>query len=318
MPLGEYWVRFAQTMSQPPQARREDASETAATSDDPSVRRGWSNPEVVVVEFEVTRVDGLVPVRLYTPRNGLDPSAPTLVWVHGGGFVGGDLDMNEAHMVATELAVRTPARVVSVGYRLANERLHYPAPLDDVDAALQWVTAQFHATSAISIGGASAGASLATAAALRAVRAGRPVARLLLAYPYIHFPVPPLDPKDAADFAHELPAALRFTTETLQYFVRTYVGRLTAVPDLALPGHAELAGLPPTLVLTCQYDDLRPSGELLCTQLRESGVAVECHRLDRVPHGFLDHPPAVADVAWGLTLLARTLGETRVGPITSA
>ena len=82
---------------------------------------------------------GPVPVRIYTPTEHLPAGAPCLVWLHGGGFIGGDLDMHEADWTAREVCAAAGAVVVSVDYRLAVGGVCYPVPHDDTVAAVTWV-----------------------------------------------------------------------------------------------------------------------------------------------------------------------------------
>ena len=96
---------------------------------------------------------------------------PALVWVHGGAFLGGDLDMLEADGVAREICARAGAVVVSVDYRLCHGGVTYPVPHDDVVAAVRWVRDYAGRLGVdadrISVGGASAGGNLAAGATLR-------------------------------------------------------------------------------------------------------------------------------------------------------
>ena len=64
-----------------------------------------------------------------------------LVWIHGGGWSTGGLDMGEADWTAREIAARANAVVVSIDYRLAVDGVRYPVPLDDCVAATRWVRA---------------------------------------------------------------------------------------------------------------------------------------------------------------------------------
>ncbi|GAA2524976.1 esterase [Winogradskya humida] len=229
------------------------------------------------VDRDVSGPHGPVPVRIYEPQQG--PAAAALVWAHGGSFNHGDLDMPEADMVAAELSRHAQATVISVGYRLAAGGVRYPVPVDDVDAVWQWACAQGFADR-IGIGGASAGAALAMSTALRARDAGRRTPDLLLlAYPFVHYPVPGAGGYDD--------------------MVRNYVGRLTDLPPDALPGGARLDGLPPAHVLLSEFDDLRASGELLAHQLRGANVPVTTFLARGATHGHLnrpaDHPTAVEE-----------------------
>lgn len=272
----------------------------------------WSLTDVTTEDVVVPAADGAVRVRQYVPVGGLAETAPTLVWVHGGGFVGGDLAMNEANMVAAEVAKRTPARVLSVDYRLAVGGVRFPAPLDDVRATVDWAACQYGETSAIVVGGASAGANLATSAALRMVsQGGIAPSGLVLAYPFLHFPVPSLDVAMAAEMAAVIPPVLRFSAEMVEYMTEAYVGRITEIAPEAMPGNAALSGLPRTLVVISEYDDLRPSGELFVRQLRASGVEVETWFVEGMIHGFLDRTPALPEVDRALDLIAAYVNGLR-------
>jgi len=261
----------------------------------------WSMPDVAVTDRTVPGPHGEIPVRVYTPA---EPRR-ALLWLHGGGFMGGDLEMPEAHIVSAELAARAHASVVSVDYRLAVDGVRYPVPLDDAHAAWRWFAGTYDGP--LALGGASAGAALALSTALRARDRDEPRPdALLLAYPFVHFPTPALDDETAAVML-ELPALLRFSTAGIEHMVRNYVGRLTALPPEALPGAAPLHGLPETAILLSEYDDLRPSGDLLAHQLAETGVPVRTHLATGMPHGHLNRPPSLKEVDRSLDFFARTL-----------
>jgi acetyl esterase/lipase len=275
-------------------------------------------PDVAIEDRTIPGPHGELRARLYTPRG---QGRRALVWLHGGGFAAGDLDMLEAHRVSAELAARADALVVSVDYHLASSDIRYPIPVDDAHAAWLWLTdgdgKDLLPTGPVALGGASAGAALAlsTAVRLRDERqdeGARPSGqrrtpdRLLLAYPFVHFPVPALDDKTAAEMLH-LPAILRSTTAGIEGMVRNYVGRLTDLPKHAMPGAASLTHLPATAIALSEYDDLRPSGELLARQLEESGVAVRTYLAEGMPHGHLNRSPGLKEVDHTLDFLASAL-----------
>ncbi|ELP67782.1 alpha/beta hydrolase fold domain-containing protein [Streptomyces turgidiscabies] len=265
----------------------------------------WTPPDVSVDNREIAGPHGAVPVRTYTPRN---PGSAAVLWVHGGGFRGGDLDMPEAHVVAAELAARAGAVVVSVDYRLATDGVRYPVPLDDVHAAWRWLRTEYAADADLTaLGGASAGAALALASALRdRDEALRPADLLLLAYPFAHFPVPALDSATATEMA-ALPPMMRFSVTDIEFMVENYVGRLTDLPRDALPGAAALHDLPPVHLLVSEYDDLRPSGELLGRQLTASGVKASTYLAAGMPHGHLNRTPGLTEVHRSLDFFADAL-----------
>lgn len=265
----------------------------------------WQQPaEVTISDDSVPGPAGAVPIRVYHPAT---ESAPPLVWLHGGGFVAGDLDSPEAHMVAGELASRAGCTVYSVAYRLSGGDVRYPEPVDDVEAVWDWLTRVPHALGAPAIGGASAGAAIAVSTALR-LRDGHAIGprALLLAYPFVHFPTPATS-FEIGDELALVPRLLRFTPTSIEDMVRAYVGRLTDLPREALPGAADLSGLPSTAVLISELDDLGPSGDLLVRQLEEIGVPVQKYIARGVPHGHLNWPPSVGEVERSLDFLAAAL-----------
>ena len=253
---------------------------------------------------------GPVPVRLYRAV-GASGAAPALLWNHGGGFVGGDLDMNESHVVGAELAARSGALVVAVGYRLANQGVRYPVPLDDVEAAWLWLAAHAHELGVdarrIAIGGGSAGANLAAATVVRLRGNGGPLpAAVLLAYPALHFPLPAVDDDVHAVMA-TLPRVLRAPASVVSSMFANYAGRLSDLPAEVIPGNAPLGGFPATRILISEFDDFRPSGELFAEQLAEAGVPVETRLATGMLHGHLNRTPALAEVSRSLDFFAEAL-----------
>ncbi|MFJ8980456.1 alpha/beta hydrolase fold domain-containing protein [Streptomyces sp. NPDC102282] len=254
---------------------------------------------------------GPVPLRVYTP---VGHPAATLLWMHGGGFGRGTLDWPEAHGVSAELASRAAARIVSVDYRLAGAGVHYPVPLDDVYAAWHWLASAFPRPEGEirAIGGASAGAALALGCAIRGRDGSLPADRLLLAYPFAHYPSPALDAATARKM-DAIPGIPRIPPASIEDMVMGYVGRITDLPPLALPGAARLDGLPPTAIALSEYDDLRPSGELLSRQLTSVGVPVSHHVAARMPHGHLNQQLSHPEASATLTFLSAALHSRTVG-----
>lgn len=257
---------------------------------------------------------GPVPVRVYRPAAAPDSPAPDdgrpcLVWVHGGAFAWGDLDMAEADLVARGVAGRAGAVVVSVGYRLCDHPVdgsapanpggesgvHAPVPVDDVEAALEWTVREATRLGAdparIAVGGASAGGCLAQGAALRRARAGAPPWQTLLLYPALHRVLPaPTPPEERALAA--VPAPFAFTAESWARIGASYIGTEREADEEDYPGlasEAELAILPPTYVEVDELDDLRTSGRAFAEQLARAGVDVEFTVRRGVPHGHLSY-----------------------------
>lgn len=257
----------------------------------------YEPPGLEICDLEAPGPHGTVPVRVYARRDRIAPVAG-LIWMHGGAFKWGDLDMLEAHAVAAELADRAGLVVVSVDYRLV-PAVRYPVPLDDCFAVARWLADEGSDlgvdASRLAIGGASAGANLATATALRARDEGGPGIRAAcLAYPALHREVPPATPELAA-LVEELPPLARFTPAIRQEIYRDYLGpAYDDPPPYGVPAVADLTGLPPFAIANAEYDDLRPSGEAFAELLRAHGVTVDDWCEAGTAHGYLNEFGMVA------------------------
>lgn len=267
--------------------------------------------DLTVVDHVVPGPHGPVPVRVYTPLSAPpDGGRACLVWMHGGAFAWGDLDMAEAHEVARGVAGRADAVVVSVDYRLCpvmpeaggtvdgrvderGEPVRFPVPQDDCAAVLDAVRAdpaRFGVDAArVAVGGASAGAFLAAAVTLRTVEDGRAPWQTLLVYPMLHARVPALG-AELAEAVEAAPQALQLAAWMLDAANRSALGHdPTPSDDEAFPGlAARLDGVPPTYVENCEFDAFRASGEAFTTRLRAAGVDVVEVTRAGVPHGHLD------------------------------
>jgi acetyl esterase/lipase len=220
--------------------------------------------------------DPQVAVRIYRPHL----AQGAIVWLHGGGFVMGDLDTE--HPWAARLAGAAGAVVVSVGYRRAPEH-RFPAALDDAHAALAW-TANHAAElgidpARIAVGGHSAGAGLAAAVALRTRdHHGPPVRFQLLNQPQ-------LDDRQQTWSARHFTDTPWMTRDKLAASWRHYLGAAPASPYAAPARAADLAGLPPAYIATAQFDPLRDEAITYALGLLQAGVSVELHQWPGTFHG---------------------------------
>ncbi|HEY9329183.1 MAG TPA: alpha/beta hydrolase [Streptomyces sp.] len=235
-----------------------------------------------------------IPVRVYRPAGPAPSPRPCLVWLHGGAWVGGDLDMPEAHETARGVAGRADAVVVSVDYRLCSETVHFPAPHDDVVAAYRWVrdnALELGVDPArIALGGASAGGNLAAGATLRLRDEDETPWQALLLYPLVHVPIPAPSDELAAALT-QVPMPMILVDEQLEQITALMLDGAPAetAPAYVFPGRAEdLSGFPPTYIDNDEFDSLRSSGELFGEQLRAAGVEVEQVLSEGVLHGHLN------------------------------
>jgi acetyl esterase len=212
-------------------------------------------PMDAVRDLTVPGGDGPLRARMLVPPQAGDT---TLVYVHGGGWYLGDLDGWEP--IARVIAQTTRCPVVEIEHRQAPEH-PFPAPLDDVRAALAWAVETLDAPRVGAVGDSSGGNLVAAAA--------RHVAGLaiqVLVYP-------------AVDLTGGPPRAA--TRER-------YVGAADrADPDVSPLLAPDLTGLPPTVVCVAEHDWLRPQGLAYAQRLQDAGVrvrVVDAHGLD---HAFL-------------------------------
>jgi acetyl esterase/lipase len=252
---------------------------------------------------------GPLTIRVYTPAR---PAGPGLVWVHGGGFGAGDLDMPESEWVATEFAARGIV-VVTVDYALA-PHVRYPVASEEVEAAFRWAVASDLATGPWSLGGASAGGNLATGAALRLAHEGGPVPALaVLAYPTLHAVqgTPDAALRAALDAR---PDADGFGPDAVRGMYENYLGGPIETADVyAVPGNAtaaELIGFPPTIMINDDVDELRVSGEAFASALRDAGVEIDVSTEPGTRHGHLNEPGGRAAIASIDRYAARILATT--------
>jgi acetyl esterase len=249
--------------------------------------------DLSIEDIEITGPHGAVSVRVYMPREASDRSGTAFIWVHGGGFVAGDLDMPEADEAARGIAARSGAHVYSVDYRLCVDGVHHPVPHDDCWAVFRALAERADEwgidPSRIAIGGASAGGNLAASVALRAKEEGVPLAFAALIYPVLHPNLPEPSAELAACLART-PDAIRFPPAVTTMLNENLLGGpVSSATPLAYPGLAnDLSGFAPTYIETSEFDDLRSSGERFAEQLRHDGVRVDYVVAAGVPHGHLN------------------------------
>ncbi|MBZ3906327.1 alpha/beta hydrolase [Streptomyces griseiscabiei] len=253
-------------------------------------------PELAAVSHRPLRIGPAeVPARVY--RNPDVPARAALVWVHGGAYVSGSLDMHESDWVASALAGRG-IPVLALDYRKALHGVRYPVPRDDVLAGWHWAVEHSEealgvAPDALHLGGASAGGNLAASATRYLLEHGAPPPRsLALAYATLHGSVPAWEPAALAA-VREATHGTCFEPDWLTDKNLHYAGKDHFDDPAAFPGEGEpLPGHPPTLLVNCENDTVRPSAERFAQQLAAAGVPCGEHLLSGASHGSLDRPTA--------------------------
>jgi acetyl esterase len=245
---------------------------------------GGRQPIGALRDLEVDGAEGPMRARLYIPaeRTGPDP-APTLLFIHGGGWMYGDLESHDP--MCRFLAEHSGVQLLSVDYRLSPEH-PFPAAVEDCQAAYRWLVdhaADVNADpSRLAVGGDSAGGSLSLSTAVWAAEKGLPMAFQLLVYP-------------GADFVERTRSRQLFgqgfvlTEEFMDLAEQHYFtpGADKAHPDASGLRRVDFpAGVAPAHVVTAGYDPLRDEGEALARLLSDSGIEVDAKRYPSMIHGF--------------------------------
>lgn len=233
-------------------------------------------PMRAVETTELSDPGGPVGLRSFVPVN--DQGNCVITYLHGGGWVLGDLDTHDA--ICRRVAEETGAVVVAVDYRLAPEHPH-PGPLDSVMLALRWSSSQYPGRRHVVMGD-SAGASLAAAAAIRARDEGGPsLSAQVLLYPAT-------DPSMSMPSMSQNGSGYFLTKDDMAWFYGHYLPSPAhrADPLADLIHHPVLAGLPPAIVATAEFDPLRDEGIAYAGRLRSAGTPVKHLPGTGMVHGY--------------------------------
>ena len=234
-----------------------------------------------------------------------DEPLPGLVFLHGGGWVIGNLDSHDR--LCRSLANQARLCVIAVDYRLAPEH-PFPAALDDSAAAWQWACEHAQELAIergrIAIGGDSAGGNLAAVVALMGRDGTVPTAQ----YQALIYPVVDLGAR--SDSYRRVTSGVPLTAATMHYFIDHYTPNSAdrqdwrASPLLA----ATLAGAPPALVVTVAHDPLCDEGRAYATKLEADGVRVTALHLGDHMHGMLMHGKLMRASKRMVDFVAATIG----------
>jgi len=233
-------------------------------------------------EDRVVSDDPEVLVRVHRPVD-LTTPAPCLFSIHGGGYVIGSFDMDDAKL--DKWCRQFGIVGVSVEYRLAPET-SYPGPLEDCYAALRWT--RDHAEeigvdpARIGITGISAGGGLCAALALLVRDRGEIDVRFQL------LDCPMLDDRQVTD-SSQLEDLVIWSKVSNAFGWKSYLGDLHGsddVPPYAAPARAEdLAGLPEAYICVGGADGFRDEDITYAMRLYGAGVPTELHVYPGAPHG---------------------------------
>lgn len=234
--------------------------------------------------FIASRDHTQIRICIYQPKTA-SPQVPALLWMHGGGYIFGTPEQDDAYVVPfiQEIGIL----VVSVDYRLAPDH-PFPAPLEDCYAALQWLAAESSKlgidSGRITIGGNSAGAGLAAALAQLAYDRGeiQPIFQLLV--------YPMLDDRTAARKDIDPKANFVWNNTSNRFGWEAYLNQpcgAETVPAGSVPARrADLAGLPPTWIGIGKNDLFYDEATAYARRLTEAGIACNLVTVPGAFHAF--------------------------------
>lgn len=227
---------------------------------------------------------GKVSVRLLRP-SGVPGKRPIVVYLHGGGWVNGSPDTHDRF--ARDIVNASGAAMAVVHYSRSPE-VRYPVALEECYAVTAWLAENGGALglddSRIALLGDSSGGNLAAAVALLAHRRGGPAIRhQTLIYPVV-------DASCSTPSYEQYAEGLNLTRDAMRWYWEQYVqdeaARADATASVLLAPVEDLAGMPPTLLVTAEFDVLRDEGEAFAARLMKAGVAVTATRYLGTVHAF--------------------------------
>jgi len=258
------------------------------------------SPKVRIYDWEVPRTESseAVSIRCYEPKNyqskidKQDKPLPVLLWIHGGGFISGDVKSNDN--ICENFVIECNCVVVSAEYRLTPQH-PYPAGFDDCYAVLEWLANRGAGklnidTDRIAVGGSSVGGCLAAGITLKACETSGPNIRhqLLL--------IPVLDDRHITHTSRDITDHRVVWNRDLSLLA--WDGYLHDVfgdtPSYAAPARAKIIPkLPSTFISVEEQDLLRDESIVYAQRLMQAGVNTELHVYPGTFHGsFMDVPEA--------------------------
>lgn len=250
-----------------------------------------------------------IPLRLFDARETRE-AGPLFLFLHGGGFVFGDLDTHEPF--CAEIARELDMPVLAVDYRLAPEH-PWPAGVEDAIAAARWAAGSPEAlgrqVTGLVVCGDSAGGNFAIIVSL-ALR-DEPAAVPVLAQWPIY---PAADPGKGYPSKEDFGEGYVLTRPSMDWFEECYA----ADPEdwRYSPLVKSQAGMPPTLVMTASLDPIRDQGRAYAAACVEAGVRTSYIEAQGTVHGFINLrraiPSATDDISQGVAALKLLLSEVGV------
>lgn len=244
-------------------------------------------PENIIIDDEiVVTAKREINIRIYRQIQQTEQNTPVLIFLHGGGFVVGNLDTHQGSCIL--LCKDTSWPVISIDYRKAPEH-PFPAATNDCYDVLCWVSQQQELLkidpARIAVVGESAGGNLATVTALMARDRNGPMP----AFQLLFYPVTDCNFKNPS-YINYGEGPLLSASQMEAYWSYYLGGKTTTDNPYAAPLRANtLKRMPSTAIVTAEFDVLRSEAEAYAVRLKAEGVATQEFRAEGLIHGFMKH-----------------------------
>lgn len=246
------------------------------------------------------------PIRVYYPQ--VEGIHPVFIWVHGGGFVLGNIEVYDS--ICRKITTNVNCAVISIDYGLSPEH-KFPEPIEECYQVTKWIFENAKELNInpdkIAIGGDSVGGTLsAVISQLSRDRGEFPIVYQVIINAMLDL-LGQTKPKSRVENAK----GYRLTAKGIEWFVQQYLRDLSEAENpLASPLLAEnFEGLPAACIITSEYDPLRDEGEHYAHRLSESGVEVCLKRYDGIIHGFFNMQRTLEEARDALALVCTKLSK---------
>ena len=225
-------------------------------------------------------------VRVYIPES-VHGGAPVILYFHGGGYVMGCVDDHDP--LCGKLADACEAVVISVEYRLAPE-YPFPACIDDAVLAADWAhenAGEFGGDpDKLMAGGDSSGANISAVLALLGKAGKAPKLSYLILFYGVYGCVDLAESESAKEFGQ---GGFVLPVNAMNEMMKIYLPDGADPDDIRIaPGLAEdLTGMPPSVIVSAEFDPLRDDSAEFARRLEEAGNKVEYIQMDGMMHGFI-------------------------------
>ena len=225
-----------------------------------------------------------VNVRVYLPlATAPDTGWPCVVYLHGGGWMVGDLDSHE--FLTRYLCRDLNVAVISVDYRLAPEH-QFPAAYEDCETVYHWLRQHGDRWNInpeqLVLAGDSAGGNLAAALAVKLQHSGQQARGLAVVYPALGSS---FDTLSCRQHAH----APLLSVDDMQFYLKAYAPDPQDLKDerLAPLLAADMSDMPTSFIAVAEYDPLSDDGRLFAEKLQQAQIKVELYVGKGLLHGSL-------------------------------